>query len=304
MLKKYQLSGGKIIENAEQNSSVLVFINPDEGERKNLVDNYKIDEHTLQSSLDPDELSLLEFESNHVAIIFKRPKSYSATDQLRFKSSTAGAFLFSDRVIIVLSEEINIFEEKIFAKVFSLTDIVLKLIYCSIFHFLRHLKTINMISDELEQKINTSMENKYLINLFTLQKSLVYYLDAITSNGVLVEKLKHNASKFRLQQEQLELLDDIIIENNQCYKQAEIYSNVLASLMDARASIVGNNLNILIKVLNIITISIMVPTLVVSVFSMNVRLPLQHYIHAFWIILALSTISMLGVLYIWKRKKL
>ena len=117
------------------------------------------------------------------------------------------------------------------------------------------------------------MENKYLINLFSLEKSLVYYLNAINSNGVLIEKIRHNAARIGFTQEKMELLDDIIIENNQCYRQAEIYSNILASLMDARVSIVSNNLNVLMKTLNIITIAIMVPTFVVSRFSMNVKIP-------------------------------
>ena len=304
MLKRYQISGSKIIESTDEKSPILVFIAPNESEQRHLIDNYKIDEHTLHSALDPDELAWLEFEPNHLALIFKRPQNYSGKDQLLFKSSTTGLFLFADCLIIVLLDDIPLFENKLFTKINSLTDLALKLIYSSIFHFLKHLKVVNMISDELEQKVNKSMENKYLLNLFTLQKSLVYYLDAINSNSVLVGKLKINTNKIGFSQEQLELLEDITVENNQCYKQAEIYSNVLASLLDARASIVNNNLSILIKTLNIITISIMVPTLVVSIFSMNVRLPIQTLPYAFWIILGLSAISMLSVLFIWKRKKL
>jgi magnesium transporter len=95
----------------------------------------------------------------------------------------------------------------------------------------------------------------------------------------------------------------MMIENNQCYRQAEIYSNILASLMDARASIVGNNLNVLMKTLNIITIAIMVPTFVVSAFSMNVTIPLQQHNYAFWIIIGMAGLSVATVTYIWKHKK-
>ena len=304
MLKKYCLSCDKVIESTDENSPILVFFNPDENEKKHLIDNYKIDEHTLNSALDPNELSWLEFEPNHLALIFKRPKNYSGKDQLLFKAATMGIFIFSDRLIIVLTEDFSLFDGKLFTRVSSLNEVMLKIIYRSIYHFLDHLKVINMISDELEQKVNKAMENKYLINLFTLEKSLVYYLDAINSNGVVIEKIKHNGAKLNFNQEQLELIDDIIVENNQCCKQAEIYSDILASLMDARASIVSNNLNILIKILNIITIAIMVPTLVVSIFSMNVRLPFQDFAHAFWIILGVASVSMISVLLIWKYLKL
>jgi magnesium transporter len=94
-----------------------------------------------------------------------------------------------------------------------------------------------------------------------------------------------------------------MIENNQCREQAGIYSQVLASLMDARASIVSNNLNIRIKALTLITIAIMLPTLIVSIFSMNVKIPLEEHPHAFWIIALLASMSALIVGVLWWRKK-
>ena len=82
-----------------------------------------------------------------------------------------------------------------------------------------------------------------------------------------------------------------------------MYSNILASLMDARASIVSNNLNVLMKTLNIITISIMVPTLVVSIFSMNVKIPMAHHPFAFLGIMGLSAVAMSAFLVFWKYRK-
>jgi magnesium transporter len=183
-------------------------------------------------------------------------------------------------------------------------EVVLKLINRSIFHFLEHLKIINSISTELEQKINQAMENRYLINLFGLEKSLVYYVSSINSNGTVIDRLKLNSAKIGFTPEEIELLDDIIIENSQCNKQAEIYSNILAGLMDARVSIVSNNLNLLIKTLNIITIGIMVPTLVVSIFSMNVKLPISEgHPLAFWGIMGMAVVALAVFMYFWWRKK-
>jgi len=304
MVKRYLLAHNKIVETNIDDCPVLVFISPDDGEKQMLVEKFKIDEHTLQSALDPNELSWLEVEPNHLAVIFKRPKNYSAKDQLLFKPTTVGVFAFRRRIIIVLGENLNLFEGKLFNRVASLKQLLLKLIYRSIFHFLEHLKVINMITAELETKVNRSMENRYLINLFTLEKSLVYYMDAINANGVLLERLKHNAGKIGFADDENELIEDIVIENNQCAKQAEIYSSILASLMDARASIVSNNLNILIKILNIITIALMVPTLIVSIFSMNVGLPMQSLPHAFWLILGLAGVSMAIVLVIWRALRI
>jgi magnesium transporter len=304
MLKQLSLSGGKLIEdNGSSDAAVQVYIAPDDAEKKYLVEQLKIDEHTLNSSLDPDELSRLEFEPDHLAIIIKRPKHYSAEDNFLFKVSSIGAFLFKDKLVIVVAEEAPLFEGKPFIKVQSVQDIMLKLIYRAIVHFVEHLRGINMMAASIEHQINMAMENKLLLNLFTLEKSLVYYLNAINSNAILIERLKNNAAKIGFTQENLEFLDDVIIENNQCRQQAEIYSTVLAGLMDARVSIISNNLNVRMKTLTIVTILIMLPTLVVSIFSMNVRIPLSEHPHAFWIIATLAALSatLFGFL-VWRRR--
>ena len=147
------------------------------------------------------------------------------------------------------------------------------------------------------------MENKFLIHMFTLEKSLVYYLNAINSNAMVVEKIRNNASRIGFSQENLELLEDIHIENNQCLKQTEIYSNIISSMMDARASIVNNNLNSLMKTLNVLTIAIMVPTFVVSAFSMNVSIPFQKYPNAFVMVMALSALALFAFLVFFRYKR-
>lgn len=303
MLKKYELRAGRVVETDADGAPVLLYQSPDEEERRYLTESLKIDEHTLTSALDPDELSRLEFEPEHCALIVKQPRNYSAAEQFLFRVTSMGLFLFKDRLVIVVSESDPLFDSRTFNGVQSTIDVMLRLINESIGHFLRHLKVVNMVSEELEHKISASMENHYLLNLFSLEKSLVFYLNALHTNGVLISKLKNNRTKIGIQNEQLEFLDDISVENDQCYKLAEIYSNVLSGLMDARASIVNNNLNVLMKTLNIITIGIMVPTLVVSMFSMNVKMPLQDMENVFWLIMGLAIASAAGVMLFWRFKK-
>jgi len=303
MIRQFRLCDSRIEECPADAATIQFYINPTDEEKRYLIDVLKIDEHTLASALDPDELSRLEFEPEHVALIFKRPKNYSAEDLFLFRVASTGYFLFKDKLICLLSEDIPLFEGKIFTRAASLQEVMLKKIYRTIYHFIDHLKIINRISEELEHKINRAMENRYLINLFTLEKSLVYYLNAINSNAMVIEKIRHYAPKFDFNQESLELLDDIIVENAQCYKQAEIYSNILTGLMDARGTIVGNNLNVLMKTLNIITIGIMVPTFIVSAFSMNVGIPLARHPLAFWLIMGLAAVSVIGFMVFWKVKK-
>ncbi|HPI92358.1 MAG TPA: magnesium transporter CorA family protein [Deltaproteobacteria bacterium] len=304
MRRDYRLADGKIVGSTDNTGQIQVYINPDTEEKRYLIHELGVDEHTLNSSLDPDEISRLEFEPNHVALIFKMPKSYSGEDQLLFRVCSTGAFLFKDRLVLVVSEDVPIFEGKQFIRVPSLNSLFLRVINRSAHHFMEHLRVINLLTEELEDRVNTSMENKYLLNLFTLGKSLVYYLNAINSNAIVNAKIKNNIGKIGFDTEEAEFLDDIMVDNNQCYRQAEIYSNILASLMDARVSIVNNNLNILMKTLNIIILCIMLPSLVVSAFSMNVHIPLQQNPFAFWIIMGLSLASALVVAAFWKFKKL
>ncbi|MCY2931631.1 MAG: magnesium transporter CorA family protein [Planctomycetota bacterium] len=303
MLRRLQIQDGRVVENGE--GPVWIYVAPDETERKFLVETMRLDEHTLASSLDADELGRIEFEPDHAAIIFKRPRNYSSQDNFLFKVASTGLFLFKDRLVIVMAEDAPLFEGKRFLRLQSLPELVLKLVFRAIFHFEEHLKVINAISADLEQEVNTAMENKHLLNLFTLEKSLVYYLNAINTNGKVIDKLKASAPRLGFTIEDVELLDDIIIENSQCYEQASIYSQVLSGLMDARASIVSNNLNVLMKTLNIVMIALMLPTLVVSVFSMNVQLPVpqQGHLGPFWAIMAAGAASVAVVGWLWLRKK-
>ncbi len=301
MLKKYKIIEGKLMESDEGN--MLFYTKLDDHEKKYLIEEFLIDEHTLNSSLDPDELARLEFEPQHFAFILKAPKHHLAEDELIFRVQSIGIFLFEDKMVVVSQDPLtDLFYSKTFQRVSSIKDVFFKIIYSFILQFYYHLNVINKISDELENKLSQAQENKYLLQLFALEKSLVYYHNAITTNQFLLEKIKFNATKLNITGDEKELLEDILIENNQCLRQAETYSSILASLMDARASIIANNLNVLMKILNIITLAIMVPTFIVSLFSMNVPIPLSHLDEAFWIILAMCLISVIGFILIWNFK--
>jgi magnesium transporter len=302
MTKHYRILEGKLCESTAQDGNVILYVNPDESERRLLVTERKIDEHTLSSALDPNELSRLEFEPEHAALIIDRPRNYSSKDEFLFTVSSMGLFLFKDSLVIVAQEELLPLESHQVQKITTLQDLLLKLLFRITLHYLEHLKIMNMIADELETKIQRSMENRHLLNLFTLEKSLVYYQNSIHSNGIAIEKLKANGIRLGFTMENMEYLDDLLIENTQCYRQAEIYSNIFASLMDARVSIVNNNISVLMKTLNIITISIMVPTFVVSVFSMNVPIPLSERAWVFWGILGLAAVASGVVALVWRLR--
>jgi magnesium transporter len=174
MLKLHNIVDSRVTECVGTDGNIAVYINPDENERRCLIEQDRIDEHTLQSALDPDELSRIEIESNHVGIILKVPVNYQAEHAFEFLVSSMGMFLFENKLVIVMAEDLPIFDSKNFARVSRLAETMLKIVNYSIFRFLEHLRVIDMVSDELGEKISTSMENTYLLNLFALEKSLVY----------------------------------------------------------------------------------------------------------------------------------
>ncbi len=304
MHKNFKISDGKVELNGDS-ATIQLFINPDDKEKETLINSYLLDEHTLNSCLDPDELGRVEFEPTHTAIIIKRPKRFSSQDNFLLKVASVGLFLFNDKLVIVLADGDVVFDGRKFSRLRSLQDLFLKLISFYIQHFQDHLKAIQLMSDDLEKEISKAVSNKDLYHMFNLEKSLVYYLNSISSNMKVVEKIKNNAVKIGFTQEAIEILDDLVVENSQCYEQANTYAQVLSNLMDAWASIINNNLNIRIKALTIISICIMLPTLIVSLFSMNVPLPIpfRDSLFPFWFVFGLAITSIIIVFATWKIRK-
>lgn len=301
----YRLVGGRVQSCEESEAQIIAYNNPGVVEEAEMQERFNIDSHNLQSSLDPDEISRLEFEPDHTAVIFKRPKSYCADDNFLLKVTSTGMFLYADLLVVVMPDDAPLFEGRTSFPVHTLQDVMLRLLYQSISHFDGHLKAINMLSDSIEKRLTRSMENKYLLNMFSLEKSLVYILNSLSSNSSLCEKMRLSAQRIGFDQDQLDVLEDLTIETKQCFRRAQIYTEVLGGLMDSRASIVSNNLNHLIKKFTIITIAIMLANLIVSIFSMNVMIPMQEEqrLWPFIAICLLAAGSAVGVLWIWKVRK-
>lgn len=271
MLKHYDIIDGRLLSTENKDSKIQVFVNPNESERRYLIDQLNLDEHTLSSSLDPDELSRVEFEPNHTAIIFKRPRHYSANDDFFFRVSSMGLYLFEDQLVAVMSDDISVFDsgKDVSNITGGLHELLIRLIARSVSQFLGHIRGISMIVDELEKKLETSMNNKHLLHLFRLSQSMTYYLSAISTNGVLIDKLRAYSGRIGFTPDNNELLEDLNVDNTQCYKQAEIYSIIMASMTDARASVVSNNLNMLMKQLTVLSIVFMPLNVIAGVFGMS-----------------------------------
>jgi len=269
MNRKFDIIDRQIVPTDKENNLIDFYINPDENERQTILTSLDFDEHALSSALDPDEVSRVEFEKDYTFIIWKRPNNYSFDIQLQFNVSSLGIILSNTKIILILKDDFDLYDRREFKKVNSLFDYFLKILFSTIRHYVDHIKAINLMSKELQEKISISLENKYLVQMFSLSESLVYYINAINANNTVLIKLKNNVQRMGFSTDEIELLDDLIIEGNQCYRQAEIYSTILGGLMDARGNLINNNMNTLLKKLTIINVIFLPLNLIASIGGMS-----------------------------------
>ena len=168
--------------------------------------------------------------------------------------------------------------------------------------YLTYLREINRSVDAVEDKLEKSTRNRELLQLLKYQKSLVYFTTALHSNDLVMERLQR-MRMFNQYVEDEDLLEDVRTENQQALQTTNIQTEILSSTMDTFASIISNNLNVVMKFLTSVTIILMLPTLVVSIYGMNVPLPFEHSHHAFLIVISLSVMmAVLGAVIFIKQK--
>ena len=186
------------------------------------------------------------------------------------------------------------------------TRFILQILYKNASLFLHYLRIIDKKSDQVEQSLHKSQRNQELIELLELEKSLVYFTTSLRSNEVVLEKLL-KVESIKQYPEDTELLEDVIIENKQAIEMANIYSGILSGTMDAFASVISNNLNIVMKFLATVTIVMSIPTMIFSAYGMNLNskgMPFADNPLGFLYVIIFSLILSLLVALIFRKKDL
>ena len=277
MKTQFEIRNGTLVQSDSDTTNILVYSTPDVAEKQELLQILQYDAHDLESALDPDEISRVEFSPEGIFIIWKRPNRVSFEDMLKFEVSSVGVFLQPDQMTVILGQDDSPFTAgREFRDVTSLTNVLLRFLLHTTRHYLDHLKAIKQLTGELERKLSHSMENRYLLQMFSLSESLIYYLSALESNAVVLARLRASAGRVGLSEEEQETMDDIIIEHDQCRKQTQIYSSVLSGLMDARGNIINNNMNVLLKKLTLINVVFLPLNLIAGIGGMSEFTTLTH----------------------------
>lgn len=285
------------------------LICPTEDEIQKVSERLCIHSDFLKDPLDPEERSRIELEENQTLILVDIPVIEEEDKNIMYSTLPFGMVLTDDFFVTICLKENPIIEEFIEGKVrsfftFKKTRFVLQLLFKTATYYLKYLKIINKKTDEVEKQLHQSMKNQELFALLNLEKSLVYFTTSLRANEIVMEKLMRG--KFiKLYEEDQDLLEDVIIENKQAIEMTHTYSNILSGMMDAFASVISNNLNMVMKFLTSVTIVLALPTMVASFFGMNVDLPFsfESYGHAFTVVIIISIfISSIMVLFLAKRR--
>jgi magnesium transporter len=304
MVQYYKNTGNETVEiqSPEQGAWVNVLPPLKLEEFEELSGQLDIPIDFLRDSLDIDERSRYEIDDNNKLIVIKTPAENHSFNE-------SDAFYITIPICIILTHQqivtVNSFDNGAIKKFFNSFQnrkpdnrkmMVLKILEKVVVNYMDFLKEINNRRNLLEQKLYEGNSNEDLLELVRIQKSLVYFVTALRSNEMLMMKMERT-NILGLNEDERDFLKDLIIDNSQAYEMANIYTNILSSSLDAYASIISNNQNVVLKRLTYVTIALQVPILVASIYGMNVPLPFQESHYAFWVPIILSLLT--GVLFGW-----
>ena len=269
------------------------MVNPTDDEVEDIVALTGVPEEMIKAALDEEETARVEIDEGNSMFLMDTPIMRD-TEEGDMYETLPVAVIFNEKCIITVSLHGNsilgdFISNRIKVDTSKSVFFLLNFMMGNAKKFLSSLRQIDKKSMRIQSELQRSMKNKDLIQLLELENSLVYFSTSLTSNMRVyshVKKLKAVESV----EEYQDLFDDVIIENTQANEMCTIYRNILKDTMDAFASVISNNMNVVMKLLTIVTLIISVPTLIASIWGMNVPVPFQNWDFGFAVILGVTAI--------------
>ncbi|HII4442056.1 TPA: magnesium transporter CorA family protein [Clostridium perfringens] len=249
----------------------------------------------LRAPLDDEETSRIEIEGDFILIIVDIPFTEMEDNSLTYDTYPLAIIHTKNELITVCLKNSKVLTDFSSNKVrnfysFKKSRFILQILNRISTYYLLYLRQIDKKSIMIEKRLHKSMKNRELVQLHSLSKSLVYFSTSLKSNEITLEKML-KLDVIQRYEEDKDVLEDVIIENKQAIEMTDIYSNILGSTMDFFASVISNNLNIVMKVLASVTILMSTLTVISGIYGMNFDyLPLLHHPYGFHIIMTLSVI--------------
>ncbi len=312
MLNFYKTQDGRLTQADRLEPGCWVsLVMPSEEELVQVRDALGIEDEYLRAALDEEETSRLEVDDGQTLIIADFPVSEEENGKMMFTTLPFGIIVTRDNVVTVSLKPNPILSDITSGRggkgvnTALKTRLVLQILLRAAGRYLFDLRQIDKMSSRVERELYKSLKNKELIQLLTMEKSLVYFTTSLKSTEATLEKLLRGRI-LKFSEEDQELLEDVIIEFKQAIEMADIYSSILSGTMDAFASVISNNLNIIMKVLTVITILMTVPNVVFSFYGMNTDLPIFTIpgtgIPSYWLPIVLA-VAFTGVSWLFMKKR-
>ncbi len=307
MIKIFKTFGGYVEISELQSHCWINVINPTAEEITKLHTDFGLPSDIITDILDQDERSRVEFDEDWTLVILRIPVE-NQNGGVPFHTIPLGVFITGNFTLtlclqdneVLPAERISPFRDQ-YKEITDSINFILRLFLRSGNLYLRYLKQINQMTSSIEQDLEKSIKNKELNKLLKMEKCLVYFITSIKANEIVLAKLR-NSKKITTEINE-DLLDDAYIENKQALEMAQIYSDIQSGMMDAFASVISNNLNVVMKQLTLISIILMIPTLIASAFGMNVPIPFEKSVWALPVIILVSLLfSFVGV-YIFRKRQ-
>ena len=307
MVEFFKTIDGRITEINEFSEGCWVnMVHPSSDELAQIAKAAEVEEEFVRAALDPEESSRVDMEDEQLLMIVDIPM-VEKSGQL-FSTIPMGIVVAKSAVITVCLEDSIILRSIAEGAVKGVhtalrTRFVFQILLRIAGRFLKNLRMIERDFTRIEKRLYDSLKNEELIQLLGLSKSLVYFSSSLKGNEVTMEKVLRGRV-LKLYEDDRDILEDALIEVRQAIEMASIYSNIMAGTMDAYASVVSNNLNIIMKVLTILTIIMTIPNIVFGFFGMNIgegRIPGDW---VWWMPLAITVVGCFFAWYMLKKKNL
>ena len=272
-MRSYWNTTGGLTQLTEWQSNCWIQVTcPTEEDQHDLEKQFGIPDYFITDISDTDERARYEYDDGWMLIILRIPYVKEIRSRTPYTTVPLGIIHKRDVTITVCYYETNMmidfvsFQQKRGEGFTDYVDMIFRLFLSSAVWYLKRLKQISMLIDKAKRNLDREVNNESLIGLSRLQDSLTYFITSIRGNETLLSKLK-----FKLQIDELDadLIEDVNIEMSQARETASIYSNILESTMDTYQSIINNNMNTVMRTLTSVTIIMMIPTLITSMFGMN-----------------------------------
>lgn len=282
--------------------------NPSDKELEEVAEITGVGEDMLKAALDEEERARIETDDGNTLIIVDIPVIDDSADWYVYSTLPLGIITAGDYFITVCLRETAVLGDFIKGRVRNFdankrTRFIYQILYLNAIKFLHCLKQIDKTSMRVQQTLHRSMKNKELIQLLDLEKALVYFSTSLNSNQIVIDRLRA-MSTIKHYEDDDEILDDVIVENKQAIEMATIYRDIMSGTMDAFASVISNNQNTVMKFLAAITIILTIPTIIASIWGMNVGVPFAGTVWGFWAVIGIIVAVTVPVLIIMIKKRM